>query len=744
MDLKLREKSVVVDTLVVDQPRVATWLNADGRLNLLETVSALALALASAPQATSGATPAPGVSQPAAPFMSWHLQVNSGELNQGAVRFEDRRRQPVFSVALDDLQLRAQSFDSAADAPPMQVELGANLASGGRVQGSGTVSAARGAADLRLDAKDVVLAPLQSYLSEFVELQLAYGKASFAGRLVLGDGAEGTTRVSYTGTAAVTQLLLEEIYPKRPFVAWDSVRSDDVTFTLGPDRLDIGELRVDKPVGRLIIAEDQTVNIGDVLKNRPQVDVVAANATQRADAPAAELFPVTVARVRVNDGLLEFADLSLRPQFGARMHQLKGVITGLGTDANRSAQVKLDARVNKFGSAKIRGHVSVLQPERLTDIEMEFRNLDMTTLSPYAVRFAGYEIAAGRMSLDLQYKIKDSKLVGENKVLLNKVELGKKVDSPGALDLPLQLALSVLKDSNGLIDIGVPVSGNLDDPNFDYGAVIAKAIANLLGGIVTAPFRALAALFGGNDDKTIDTIVFDPGAHQLAPPEQQKLETVGKALKARPQLLLKVAPVYAPEQDTAALRSRIMRAEIAQRMGLDVEPGEDPGPIDVANPRVPAAVDAAFNARYAPAVLDMLKQRAMHDLPPQLATTSAPTMPDGSAVPQALEPIAGTKASNTNGVTDAAADAPPGTAAAAPQRLPVSFYEELISRMVREQVVSDEMLAQLAVRRADVITAELVQGDGVLAARVVRGETGKTNKASDREVPLMLQLEVAK
>jgi len=394
------------------------------------------------------------------------------------------------------------------------------------------------------------------------------------------------------------------------------------------------------------------------------------------------------------------------------MHELKGVITGLGTDVNRSAKVQLDARVDQFGSARIRGQVSVLEPEKHTEIDMAFRNLEMTSLSPYVAKFAGYEIASGKLSLDLQYKVRDSKLLGENKVVLNQLELGRKVESPDALDLPLELALALLKDSRGVIDIGLPVRGDLADPQFDYGAVIAKAIGNLLGGIVTAPFRALAALFGGGDAQ-IDTIEFEPGADALAPPEQQKLETVVRALNERPNLRLIVAPVYAVGQDTPVLQSLAVRSEIVRRMGLELVPGEDPGPIDAANPRVPPAVEAAFSARYAPQVLALLKQRAVLELTPAQA-------PAG-----------------TVGATDAGA---PATGPVPPP----AFYQGLIDRMVKEQPVSEEQLGQLATRRADAIVQALTGSDGVAPERVRRGEPRKAALASDKVVPLKLQLEVVK
>jgi hypothetical protein len=758
----LADQSFTAEALRVNGTRASLWLDAQGRLNLLDLMAApnagaatsgtaatvdtalepaqavAAPAVSSTPDQAAALVPpaAPGET-PAAPG-AWRVAVQSVALSDAAVQFEDRRREPALVLALEAIALNLTGLDTASE-QPMQIDLNATLASGGQVQVKGTAVLASRAADVNLVVTGLALAPVQPMLSDYLELTLASGTASTQGRLTYGKvpGAASASALSYTGGFAVDQLLLEEMASRRPFLAWDSVKSGDLTLTLEPNRVDIGEIQVAKLAGRLIIAEDQSINLTDVLKKRPDDAADAPTSTPaRETAPAdgkADPFPVTIARVRLIDGLLEFADLSLRPQFGARMHELKGVITGLGTDPDRSAKVQLDARVDKFGSARIRGEMSVLQPEKLTEIDMAFRNLEMTSLSPYVAKFAGYEIASGRLSLDLQYKVRDSKLLGENKVVLNKVELGKKVESPDSLNLPLDLALAILKDANGVIDIGLPVRGDLGDPQFDYGAVIGKAIGNLLGSIVTAPFRALGALFGGGD-KEIDTIAFEPGGDTLAPPEQQKIETVARALKERPNLLLKVAPVYSTKHDTPVLQSLAVRSDIAVRMGLEVGPGEDPGPIDAANPRVAPAVEAAFSARYAPAVLEVLKQRAM---PKPDASASA-----ASAASAAPSDAVATPDPKKTGTPPPAAATP--VAPAQPVRLPPAFYQGLIDRMIAEQAVTEPILAQLAARRAGAVVTALTGEGGVKQSRVVTGEVQDAAQATDTVVPLKLELDVAK
>ncbi|HRF06820.1 DUF748 domain-containing protein [Accumulibacter sp.] len=707
--LRLKDRMLSVDKLVVADGKAQTWLDAEGKFNgLIVTRGAAEAAVDAAAAAEGDATAAE---------VAWRVAVKSVEVDNYALGFEDRSGGPPLALGLEAIRARVAGFATGVSTP-MQVELKASVASGGEIEAKGSVRADNGSSDLQLKLAGIALAPVQPYLSEFAELTLASGTLSTGGRLRYGDPA-ADAKLVYKGSFAVDKLQIDEIEPKRPFVTWQTLATDDLLLNVEPNRLDIGELRLVAPDGRLIIAEDQSMNLTDVLKKPKggesaaaadetvgeKVAAGAAEAAATADdgAMVDDPFPVSIARIRISKGALEFADLSLRPQFGTRMHDLKGVITGLGTDPARSAKVQLDANVDKYGSAKIRGQISVFRPAKLTDIEMTFRNLTMSSLSPYVVKFAGRRITGGQLALDLQYKVKDSKLRGENKIVLKQVKLGEQVDTPGAADLPLDLAIAILSDSKGVIDIGLPVSGDLNDPEFSYAAVVGKAFGNLIGGIITAPFRALGALFGAGSDAKLDSIDFEPGRAVLAPPEREKLAAVAGAMKERKTLTLVVAPAQSAEVDTPALKSLAVRTAIVARMGLELTPGDDPGPVDAADPRAQVAIEALFSERYAPEVLALVKQRA------------------GAAAP--------------------AGKSSAGKSAAGP---PPAFYQTLLERMIKEQPVSDEVLAQLATRRAEAIVAEVSGADGVAAKRVQLGKARPASAASDKAVTLQLELEVAK
>jgi outer membrane protein OmpA-like peptidoglycan-associated protein len=308
-------------------------------------------------------------------------------------------------------------------------------------------------------------------------------------------------------------------------------------------------------------------------------------------------FPLAIERLRIVGANAEFADLSLTPQFGTRMHDLTGVVTGLSTDPATLALVELDGKVDEFGSARVRGSIQPFRATDFTDLKLTFHNLEMTNLTPYSGKFAGRKIDSGNLSVDLGYKIKQRRLAGENKFVINKLKLGNRVDSPDAIKLPLNLAIALLEDSNGIIDLDLPVTGSLDDPEFSYGRIIWKAIVNVLTKLVTAPFRALGSLLGISSDK-LEAVEFDFGATTLLPPEQEKLKNIGQALAKRPALTFSIAPAYEVKGDMRAIQELRIRRDVAQHMGLKVEPDREPGPVDTTNPRAQKALEALYGERF--------------------------------------------------------------------------------------------------------------------------------------------------
>jgi hypothetical protein len=451
---------------------------------------------------------------------------------------------------------------------------------------------------------------------------------------------------------------------------------------LEPNRLEIGELKLAQLVGKFIIHKDRTLNVVRVIKTEPSAKP-AAPVPAKAGAGAVDPFPVLVRKITLSEGKMEFADLSLTPQFGTKIHELKGVVAGISTARNARAQVKLDGRVDEYGTAKIDGELNTSDPKAFTNISVVFRNVEMARLTPYSGHFAGRKIDSGKLSVDLKYQIQKGQLAGDNKIVVERLVLGEKIPSPDAVDLPLDLAVALMEDSDGVIDIGLPVKGDLNSPEFSYGALIWKAFTNLLVKIVTSPFRALGALLPGGGEDTMNVVAFEPGRADVPPPEKEKLAKLAGLLQKRPQLKLGVQGRYNPETDLAELRSASLRRTLATRQGQKLEPGEDPGPVDYSSPETQKALEAMFVQRFGADALKVLKAEL--------------------------------KAAEDKGKKEAAAK---GAAAAAEPKDPGQLAKILFARLADAEPVGDPELAQLADARSQAIVAELSGPDGIPAQRV--------------------------
>ncbi|WP_373500937.1 DUF748 domain-containing protein [Desulfococcus sp.] len=565
---------------------------------------------------------------------------------------------------------------------PTDFSLAMTMVQGGRMSLKGTADPAGPQVDAAIDAADLNLTPFQPYIEPFVDLEIASGRVSTQGTLRYGEGG-ASARAVYAGKVQSDDLRLVEIRSRETVAGWKSLQTSAVRMELEPNQLLIDEIILLQPEGKLFISRDGSVNIVKLIKVRGN-GKASAGASGEAPTPAKEAFPIRISKIRISKGLLDFTDLSLIPPFASKIRELDGVIIGMASAKNARAQVKLEGRVDDYGQARIEGEINVFDPKGFTDIGMVFRNVEMTRLSPYSGKFAGRRIASGKISLDLKYKITDSQLMGDNKIIVDRLVLGEKVDSPDASNLPLDLAVALMQDSNGVIDIGLPVRGNLDDPKFSIGHLIGKAIANLITKIATAPFRALGALLGMKDD-TLNTVAFEAGSTALPPPEREKLVKLTEALRQRPQLKVIVTGRYHPDEDGRALKDLQVRRTLAEKRGVPLSPGEDPGPVDFSNPRVQQTLKTWYVERFG--------AEALENMPARNAATGADDAPD-----------------------------------------PGSLSKEMFARLVEKEPLETTTLAAVGAGRAGAVVKALTGSEGLPADRVAtaspEAKTGKRDAMS--------------
>jgi hypothetical protein len=591
------------------------------------------------------------------------FQIDHVEVNNLTTAIADRttgQQGPIINVDIINASLNNIDGKSLM---PFEAELA--LKEGGRINAGGTLNPAPPSLEAEIAVTDVALKPFQAYLDPVVDLRLDSGAFSTSGKFQY-KTEKLPSDLAYDGGFGLTKLRLVQPGDTETLLGWKSMKTSDFKIRLNPNNLAIGEVKISRPEGKLIILDDGSINMARVFKNQAKEKPVESTPPER---PKTDPFPFHIAKLRVDDGIMEFADLSLRPQFGSRIHNLEGAVIGASSAQNARAQIEFKGAVDKYGQVKIDGEINMFDPKGFTDISMDFRNVEMSNLTPYSGKFAGRRIDSGKLSLDLEYKIEKSALLGENQVIVDRLVLGEEIESPEATNLPLDFAIALMEDENGRIDIGLPVSGDLDNPEFHYGSLLWKALTNMIGKLVTSPFRALGGMFG-DKDRQYDAVLFEAGDAELPPPEKEKLLELAEALKKRPQLKLIVQGRYSLETDGKQIKSLIVRRNLANRRSVELGPEEDPGPVDFSNPDTQKALEDMFVERFSDSELEEL----INSLQP---------------VPE-------------NNAKDKAKKAPPEKALD-----PGLISKTLFHRMVESEPLPESVLVELAANRASAIISEL-------------------------------------
>jgi hypothetical protein len=545
------EKTVSASGFSIDDGVISLYRDVDGVLNVLPGETG--------ETATDDVEPGPEPGTPDGD--AWQLSLSQFSINRLALSMQDESIEPAANVGWRSLDIEVRDISNEPGAAfPTTLKLEA-LDSGSISLGGRFTVLPNPSFDFNLVVDALEFGTADPYVKELVDVHLESGALNVEAELH--GSTDEPLRVA--GDFEIVDFLITESDQNARLGSWDSLRAENLLYSTANNALEISELRFTKPYGDILIAEDGSINLGRVRKG-DGADTEAgdeeAPTEPVSDEPGTS---VTIGRVVVSDAAADFADLSLPLPFNAKIAALNGEISTIATTSSEPSTVKMEGKVDEFGQVQISGTVTPLEPAANTDVKVAFENVDMPKFSAYSIPFAGQEIASGRLDLDLGYTISEGVLVGENRVVLREFELGDKVEHPGAMSLPLGLAVALLKDPSGKIDLDVPVRGDLNDPEFKYGTVVRKALANLLTKIVTSPFALLGKLVGAESDE-LEYLVFEPGRADLSPPEMEKAGKIAEALKLRPQLGLQIGGVYAPAADAAALKADLVDGAIEGRI----------------------------------------------------------------------------------------------------------------------------------------------------------------------------------
>lgn len=542
--------------------------------------------------------------QPAGASPGWRYSIGEVRLKDASADIVDEvpARRATFHLSSVQLEVHDVGNDMSR---PLPVKLNATLNGKGTLEASGNLVPSPLDASLALHASRLDVASFEPYFGDSLNATVASALLDAEGDLKVST-AKDTVKATYRGGAALVDVRLLDRITSAPLAGWRSLAlaRTNVRYDGHAADIDIGRVTFAQFFGSVLLSAQGKLNLDDVLA-REKSEAAKDTATHRGStsevvvehkAPAAPSNPVRVhiGEVVLQRGRVNYTDNFVKPNYNANLVDITGTIGAFGTDSNAPAPVDVGASLAGNGPIAIRGTVNPLAAKPSLDLNASAHDIELTNLTPYSVKYAGYPITKGKLNVDLRYKLDNDLLSANNHLFIDQLTFGDHVENDTATKLPVRLAISLLKNSRGQIDVNVPVSGSLSNPQFSLGSLIWSAILHLVERAVTAPFTLLANAFGGSGEsgaQELHYVAFTPGSAELTDSMRSKLDTIAKLLADKSEVKLDLAGRADPAVDTPALRlayvddlvrreklkSLVGRGQSVDESSVTVEPGEYSG-----------------------------------------------------------------------------------------------------------------------------------------------------------------------
>lgn len=674
-------------------------LHADGSMNIDAALDFSAFST----QATKPVEKRPNKSE-------WLWQVDEFLASNLSLSIEDKTHAEPMRLDLSDFQIKVEQILSNSR-DPFRASISGKLNENGQISllGEGKLAPLQLNANLAL--QEIALSTIQPYLSTFMHVNLKDGDlgADMTINAAMND-AGVLSQFSIKGKANVAKLKIVETINDQALLGWQDLQLNGIDLAVLEKSAKIDNIEFINPNVRFLIQEDGSTNIDALfvekqIAQKPKIPPTSNNDTEQllALSPSSEItqtvnpspslspslspspnspaeiddslkndkeedFSFKIGTINLKSTQLFFSDLSLEPDFVVEINDLSGDITGISSSRDQVSVVDLLGKVDRFAPVKISGSFNVLIDNPVLDIGLAFRNMELTTLTPYSGTYAGYKIEQGQMNLDLNYVLKNKNLHGENKIVISQLQLGDKVESEKAVNLPLKLAIALLSDKDGVIDLNLVVEGNVGAPEFSVAGIFWTVLQNTIVKAAMAPFNILAKFAGGGED--LDKVEFSPGSVILSLKQKEKLHQLAKALKQRPRLSLNVRGNVHYVEDSSQLREQLFKEIILKtagiQNGMDVNFNTDN--------RVRAALFKLYNGQSG---------RNWEKLQKNIELKYAKTQPQ-PATDKIMELTA----------------------------------EKVYATLLMEQKVTDDAIYKIAMLRAQSVKSNLVETHGISAGRI--------------------------
>ncbi|AYQ41821.1 exported protein [Burkholderia aenigmatica] len=550
---------------------------------------------------------------------SWHYRIDALNVKDSSANFTDLSTPRPVKLAIKPLDLSVQKISDDMT-KPLPVQLKATLNRKGSLNVTGDVTAQPLKLGLKINGNRLDAAAFEPYFGSALNATIASALLNAQGNLTFAQ-VKDTPRATYRGDVALVDVRMLDKATSDPFAGWRSLALTNLKANYDEKGTDVDASRVtfSNFYGRVLLDAQGRLNLKDVVAKEsgpaqsltrdasksepvplspgmtPPAAAQAASATQQASAPAAASATVVVkaatppqnpvrmhfGELLLQNGRVTYTDNFIKPNYTANLVAIKGTVGAFGTDSTTSAPVDVAANLAGNGPISIKGSVNPLIEKPALDLTATAHDIELTNLTPYSAKYAGYPITKGKLNVDLHYALENDQLKANNHIFIDQLTFGDHVENDTATKLPVKLAISLLKNTRGQIDVNLPVSGSLSNPEFSVGGLIWRAVLNLIAKAVTSPFSLLAHAFGsGGED--LGYVEFAPGSYQLDDAQQKKLDTVVKMLTEKPSIRLDLIGRVDPAKDTSGLGDAYVERLVRQQKLKDVVgQGESIDPMSV-------------------------------------------------------------------------------------------------------------------------------------------------------------------
>jgi hypothetical protein len=515
---------------------------------------------------------------------AWVGSVAKLAINDLSLRVEDQSTTPAAVQLIDGFNLSGENLSSEPNKTG-KIALKSRINQKGSLKLDGSVQIFPLQMNLKLETQSISVLPIQPYFAEQLNIALTRGQISSKGDVTAEIGKQGFN-AAYKGSLTVGDLVTVDKENNADFLKWRSLYFGGVDFQLQPLALNVGEIALTDFFSRLILDAKGKLNVAGIVKKPAQETdklppVVNEGAEKSGEKPAvvsaqaksepekAPLPPIKIAKITLQNGTVNFTDLFVKPNYTVKVGKLGGRVTGLSTASDAIADLDLRGTYAASAPVQIVAKLNPLASKPYLDLKADITGVDMVGFSPYSGKYAGYNIEKGKLSLNVSYKLENNQLSAENHLFIDQFTFGEKVESPDATKLPVNLAISLLKNNRGEIDLNLPIAGSLDDPQFSIGGLVIKVIVNLFVKAVTSPFALLGAMVGGGEE--LSNVEFATGRSSLDAAGSKKLESLAKALNDRATLKLEIAGRADPEADKEGIKRAAMERAAKQEKFKDLQ-----------------------------------------------------------------------------------------------------------------------------------------------------------------------------